>query len=264
MQVAQIANPVSSAVPASVTYACSCCGLFGPDSGGCGAGCCCTPLDTCSFFTPSCTGPGAVTGEHLQQHGGLPAQQMFLCMAERQQPAIHMVHAICYPVLLKACATDSHAGAQAGFMCTAAPAVSTGAPAQTLVATTAAPGSLQLSAAPPVPSPVAPMTSPAPVTSTAALPQTAAPASPAGSGSASPASGSPPASAAPLPPAPASTPGGSPAPANHVQGVEEAQAALPNLAQTEPPAAAVCNNLPPPSSQYTCAQQVRRDYVSKC
>ena len=62
-QVWQVANPVSPASSTTFTYACSCCGLFGPDSGGCGAGCCCTPLDTCSFFTPSCTAAGATPGE---------------------------------------------------------------------------------------------------------------------------------------------------------------------------------------------------------
>eukprot|EP00891_Asterochloris_glomerata_P003901 jgi/Astpho2/3901/fgenesh1_pg.00062_%23_65_t len=61
-QVWQVANPVSPASSTTFTYACSCCGLFGPDSGGCGAGCCCTPLDTCSFFTPSCTAAGATPG----------------------------------------------------------------------------------------------------------------------------------------------------------------------------------------------------------
>ena len=62
-QVWQVANPVSPASSTTFTYACSCCGLFGPDTGGCGAGCCCTPLDTCSFFTPSCTAAGATHGE---------------------------------------------------------------------------------------------------------------------------------------------------------------------------------------------------------
>ena len=31
-----------------VEYACSCCGLFG------GSGDCCQPVDSCSYFTPSC------------------------------------------------------------------------------------------------------------------------------------------------------------------------------------------------------------------